>query len=87
MSLMQSGVPNVLTVNAGSSSLRLASYVLDPVPRCMADAHLSPSPARDPGVLVHFVRRHALAVPDLLMHRVVHGGRNLGASWLIDAVV
>lgn len=79
--------PSVLTLNAGSSSLRLASYTLESVPRCVADAHQSPPPAQDPDVLADFVRQHALAVPDLVMHRVVHGGQTLTEPCLIDAAV
>lgn len=78
---------HVLTVNAGSSSLRLADYVLDTEPSCVADTHLSPPPARDPDVLADFVRRHALGVPTLVMHRVVHGGLHLQAPCWIDADV
>jgi len=87
MTVTQQPAPSVLTVNAGSSSLRLASYILESVPRCVADAHMSPPPARDASVLVDFVTHHALAVPDLVMHRVVHGGRCLGEPCLIDAAV
>lgn len=87
MRAAQGRAGHVLTVNAGSSSLRLADYVLESVPRCVADAHLAPSPARDPDVLTDFVRRHRLTVPDLVMHRVVHGGTRLTAPCLIDAAV
>ncbi len=78
---------HILTVNAGSSSLRLADYVLDGELSRVADMHLSPSPARDPDVLVDFVRRHALGAPKLVMHRVVHGGQRLRAPCWIDAGV
>ena len=80
-------VPSILTVNAGSSSLRLASYTLESVPRCTAEAHLSPAPARVPDILADFVRGHAVAQPELVMHRVVHGGATLTAPCLIDAAV
>lgn len=78
---------HVLTVNAGSSSLRLASYTLQRVPALLAEAHLSPAPARDPEVLAAFVRRHARTALELVMHRVVHGGRRLREPCLIDAAV
>jgi acetate kinase len=87
MTSTQRPVPGVLTVNAGSSSLRLASYALEPAPRCTADIHLSPAPACNRDVLVDFVRGHALAQPDLVIHRVVHGGAALTQPCLIDTAV
>lgn len=78
---------HVLTVNAGSSSLRLASYRMERPAAEIAEAHLSSAPARDPDVLADFVRRHARTAPDLVMHRVVHGGRRLREPCWIDAAV
>lgn len=87
MSTSTGACPQGLIVNAGSSSLRLASYTLGRSPTCVADAHLSPPPARDPDVLVDFVRRHGLPEPTLVMHRVVHGGHRLTEpSWLDSAI-
>lgn len=78
---------HVLTVNAGSSSLRLASYRMERPPMQIAELHLSSAPALDPEVLADFVRRHARTVPELVMHRVVHGGRRLREPCQIDAAV
>jgi acetate kinase len=79
------GVGHILTVNAGSSSLRLASFARNNA--LVAQAHLSPAPARDPDVLVDFLRQHGLGMPELVMHRVVHGGARLTRPCLLDSVV
>lgn len=79
------GLGQILTVNAGSSSLRLASFEYDGA--LAADVHLSPAPARDPDVLVDFLQQHGLGMPDLVMHRVVHGGPRLTQPCLVDAAV
>lgn len=87
MSTPQRSHDSVLTINAGSSSLRLAAYTLDATPSCIAETQLSPAPARDPDVLIDFIRRHALREPTLVMHRVVHGGHRLTEPCWIDAEV
>lgn len=79
------GLGHILTVNAGSSSLRLASFEYDGA--LAADMHLSPAPARDPDVLVDFLRQHSLGMPELVMHRVVHGGARLTQPCLVDSAV
>tara|TARA_R110002096_G_C14655098_1_gene726840 strand:- start:4580 stop:5737 length:1158 start_codon:yes stop_codon:yes gene_type:complete len=79
------GADHILTVNAGSSSLRLASFERNGI--LTADVHLSPAPARDPDVLVNFLQQHGLGMPDLVMHRVVHGGARLTQPCLVDAMV
>jgi len=75
---------NILTVNVGSSSLRLSGYTLESPPRRAADEHHSPPPTPKPEVLQGFTRRHELGMPDLVMHRVVHGGHSLREPCFID---
>jgi len=87
MSATSNGSSHILTVNAGSSSLRLASFALEDALPLTAQAHLSPAPARDPNVLVDFLRQHGLGVPELIIHRVVHGGARLTRPCLLDAEV
>ncbi len=79
--------PAALTINAGSSSLRLASYVLDATPRCVADAHFAPAPVADAAVLTAFLAEHALPSTAIAIHRVVHGGHRLRAPCVITAEV
>jgi acetate kinase len=78
---------SLVTVNAGSSSLRIAGYRLDSGSTRTGHVHLSPAPAGNPGVLSDFVRGHNIPQPDIVMHRVVHGGSRLRAPCLIDAQV
>lgn len=87
MSAPSTGHGNALTVNAGSSSLRLASFGLEATPRCVAETLLSPPPAPDASVLVDFIRDHALPEPAMVMHRVVHGGHELTTPCWIDQAV
>ncbi len=76
-----------LTINAGSSSLRLGGYALQSPPERLAELRLAPPPDNGPSVLAEFIRQHARVAPDLVMHRVVHGGRNLRQPCLIDRKV
>ncbi len=78
---------NILTVNTGSSSLRLASHTLDSVPRCSASSSLSPRPDATPETFADFIDRYALAEPAIVVHRVVHGGTKLVAPCVVDAAV
>jgi len=77
----------VLTINAGSSSLRLAGYTVNDALELVAETGLSPAPARDADVLLDFLSQHDLGLPRLIMHRVVHGGAHLSGPCLIDAAV
>lgn len=77
----------VLTVNAGSTSLRLAAFETAETPACIGEAHFPHLPRHDPGVLTEFVSKHEISVPDVVVHRVVHGGINLRTACLIDAHV
>ena len=78
---------NLVTVNAGSSSLRIAGYRLECRSSRTGHVRLSPAPAGNPGVLSDFVLSHNLPQPDIVMHRVVHGGSRLRAPCLIDEEV
>lgn len=78
----------VLTVNAGSSSVRLALHRAQGgrLDQCAVAHH-----GRDdgpPSALLHdFIAAHAAAPVDLVAHRVVHGGPRFGAPRRIDAGV
>lgn len=81
---MSSTEQHLLTVNAGSSSLRLAAFRTRPSLEQIASAHASP--AVDLAWLETFVDRH-LPTVDAVVHRVVHGGTRSGAGCLIDGTV
>lgn len=74
----------MLTVNAGSSSLRLASHSLEVPAERLADERLSPAPAADSAVIIDFLDRKGLPRPELVMHRVVHGGHALPSPSMLD---
>lgn len=78
----------VLTVNTGSSSVRLALYAREAKDlRACGGAHYE-SDASDPRTrLQDFLHRHAGARPLLVAHRVVHGGAHLTSTRRIDAEV
>ena len=68
----------VLTVNAGSSSLKLAAFASDATGLHVCGDARYESGATDPGQrLKDFIHRHAVAPPRLVAHRVVHGGARL----------
>ena len=75
----------VLTVNAGSSSLRLALYrgrELDSLASWHGEA--GSAEAFD---VAGWVRQHGVARPDVVAHRVVHGGADLVAPCRVNAAV
>lgn len=77
-------MPIVLTVNAGSSSLRLGVYRVNDKSRdCLAKATLERcgNPA---GSVRKFLQAHSLPEPDVVVHRIVHGGDVLVRPCLID---
>ncbi|MBI3054929.1 MAG: acetate/propionate family kinase [Betaproteobacteria bacterium] len=78
----------VLTVNTGSSSVRLALYAREAKDlRACGHAHYE-SDAGDPRArLQAFLDRHAGERPRLVAHRVVHGGAHLTSTRRIDAEV
>ena len=75
----------VLTVNAGSSSLRLARFAsagAEPAAR----AHAAPPPAASAAYLQRFVPADGGRV-EAVVHRVVHGGERLREPCLVDTAV
>lgn len=73
-----------LVVNAGSSSLRLSIHEIGDSPQeCIEHAHLSSRPAASPSVLAHFQALSTKQRPEVVVHRVVHGGHQLpGVCWV-----
>jgi acetate kinase len=77
----------ILTINTGSSSVRLASFDRngDALTELASVRHES---GREPAVILReFVEAHGLTKPDVAVHRVVHGGTKLTASRLLDQEV
>src|SRR3954451_2243960 len=78
----------ILTVNAGSSSVRLAVFTHDgSISTEVASERFdlsSPSPDDPQAVLLGFMEGHGLDTFGVAAHRVVHGGRNLTESRIID---
>lgn len=72
----------LLTVNVGSSSVRLVLYA-DGQRR--AELHLEGS--ADPVALARAARELGVATPEAVAHRVVHGGERFTRSCRIDAAV
>lgn len=78
----------VLTINTGSSSVRLAAYATDGVELRTCGAERHDLGAGTPGeLLAAFVKKHLPAQPRLVAHRVVHGGARLTSACRIDAGV
>ena len=74
----------ILTVNTGSSSVRLAAFTCDGRLKEVANTRHDLS-ARDPkAMLSKFRETHGLAQIRAAAHRVVHGGGTLTTSCLID---
>lgn len=78
---------NVLAINTGSSSVRLGLYRSGPTLECLASRHLTAEIDDAERLLARFVGDADREGPDVLVHRVVHGGEQLRASTLIDAQV
>lgn len=78
---------NLLTVNAGSSSLRLAAYAADGAGlKLLASRHFGGSPPGD-GALEAFLEEEKIGGVAAVAHRVVHGGSRLTAACRIDGEV
>lgn len=78
---------NILTINAGSSSLRLTLYSVagsKPIP--VAEAHYPLDPDRYTEQLREFLAGHANRV-DIVAHRLVHGGDRITGPVIVDARV
>ena len=79
---------SVLTVNAGSSSVRLAAFAPEEAALRARGVERHDLGAGSPGeLLAAFVKRHLPARPRLVAHRVVHGGARLTSTRRIDAGV
>lgn len=74
----------VLTVNAGSSSLRLAAYSYTPEGLRQDAAQRVDGSGRAEGPVREFVDRYRIARVLAVAHRVVHGGSALVAPCVID---
>ncbi|SEK88095.1 acetate/propionate family kinase [Nitrosovibrio tenuis] len=78
----------ILTVNTGSSSVRLAAFTRDGgTPREIANARDDLSAGEPQAMLGKFLKEHGLAKINAAAHRVVHGGRKLTTSCLLDQEV
>lgn len=77
----------LLTVNAGSSSLRLALFGDDGEPTPLAAQHDDGNADAGPERISGFLQRHAVKDVTCVAHRVVHGGDALTAPCRIDAAV
>jgi acetate kinase len=76
----------VLTVNTGSSSVRLAAFALPGLAK-IADAHHRAHGDEPRALLRAFLETSALRDVSVAAHRVVHGGARLTAPCLLDAAV
>lgn len=74
----------VLTVNTGSSSVRLAAYGLEPSPRRLAAARLEATSGDPSALLEGFLREHGIRGVRAVAHRIVHGGSRFTAPCLIS---
>ena len=78
---------NLLTVNAGSSSLRLAAFAASGAGvRLLASRHYAGSSAGD-DALESFLKEESIVGVSAVAHRVVHGGSHLTVPCRIDAAV
>jgi len=76
----------LLTVNVGSSSVRLSAVLMEHgKPRRVATHHGAQNSSRAPAVLSEVLSDWNLASFDAVVHRIVHGGRTLAKPCLLDA--
>ncbi|HLE93937.1 MAG TPA: acetate/propionate family kinase [Sulfuricaulis sp.] len=82
---MAKSVP-ILTVNTGSSSIRLAAYaaMTEEGVELLATQHGEPNHRNPAEHVRQFLRDHGLADFALVAHRVVHGGEKFLQSCLLD---
>jgi acetate kinase len=74
----------IVTVNTGSSSVRLAAFAVDPSGGRLAESHVS-APASDADELLSgFVNGNKVPQVRAVVHRVVHGGSRLTRPCVID---
>ena len=80
----------ILSINTGSSSVRLAAFKRngDDSGELAEFASARHDTGREPEVVLReFANAHGLTEPDVVAHRVVHGGMKLTASRLLDKEV
>jgi acetate kinase len=79
----------VLTVNTGSTSVKLAAFEVDarthaePQPTRLEAQHLDGAPA-DPGAALRGFLARLAAPPAMAVHRIVHGGTHFTGPAIID---
>jgi acetate kinase len=77
---------SLLTVNVGSSSVRLAAY--DRETHALAEQHVEGNDAAEAGELLRRFAQQSSVVPvEAVAHRVVHGGERFRAATRIDSDV
>lgn len=74
----------ILTVNTGSSSVRLAAFVHHEEKLTELVSAREDSGGEPEDTLQEFVQAHKLAKVNVVVHRVVHGGMRLTSPCLID---
>ncbi|MHB8455299.1 MAG: acetate/propionate family kinase [Acidiferrobacterales bacterium] len=76
----------ILTVNSGSSSVRLAAFVAVPGRglELIAKAHQERAATASDDFLAHFIKHNGLDDVSVIAHRVVHGGALLVATQVVD---
>ncbi len=80
--------PVVLTVNTGSSSVRLAAFAPEGGSLSLLASGHFPGEWSNPAAMLHaFLTGHGIEEVAVVSHRVVHGGARLTAPCRIDAAV
>lgn len=77
----------LLTVNAGSSSLRLTLFAYDEALKPLAAQRYDGNADAGPEQMSGFLRHHLVKEVKCVVHRVVHGGEALTVPCKIDAAV
>jgi acetate kinase len=78
-------IMKILTVNVGSSSLRLAAFACEEgEAQQIAGGSWDSQDAAPIELLRRFITEHNLAPPDAVVHRIVHGGAEFSGPCLID---
>ncbi|MDI6792050.1 MAG: acetate/propionate family kinase [bacterium] len=77
----------ILTVNAGSSSIRLAAFVKKGSGMEKPAAGKYKPEEDSPSILKAFLQEHKIKDVSIIAHRVVHGGTQFVNSCLIDSAV
>ena len=80
--------PAVLTVNAGSSSVRFAAFAPEGESLSRRASGHFPGEWTDPAAMLRaFLKGHGIGAVAAVAHRIVHGGARLTAPCRIDAAV